>query len=137
MTREWFEENGYDRIPQRGPLPVSVPGAVDGWFELHERFGRISMEDILAPSIHYAENGFPVTEVIAYFWARNAEVLEEYENFPETFMPDGRAPEKAKSSVTRISATPTACWRPKGGTSSTRARSPRPSASTWRARAAF
>jgi len=96
MTREWFEENGYDRIPQRGPLPVSVPGAVDGWFELHERFGRASMEDILAPAIHYAENGFPVTEVIAYFWERNAEVLEEYENFPETFMPEGRAPRKGE-----------------------------------------
>ncbi len=96
MTREWFSENDYDRIPQRGPLPVSVPGAVDGWFELHERFGRVSMEDILAPAIHYAENGFPVTEVIAYFWARNAEVLEEYENFPETFMPEGRAPKKGE-----------------------------------------
>ncbi|MEA5446239.1 gamma-glutamyltransferase [Gammaproteobacteria bacterium AB-CW1] len=92
MTREWFEENGYDRIPQRGPLPVSVPGAVDGWFELHDRFGRASMEDILGPAIHYAENGFPVTEVIAYYWARNAEILKEYENFPEVFMPEGRAP---------------------------------------------
>ncbi|MCP1728535.1 gamma-glutamyltranspeptidase/glutathione hydrolase [Natronospira proteinivora] len=94
MTRDWFEENDYDRIPQRGPLPVSVPGTIDGWFELHERFGRIGMEDVLAPTIHYAEEGFPVTEVIAYFWERNAEVLEEYENFPETFMPDGRAPRK-------------------------------------------
>jgi len=96
MTREWFEENGYDRIPQRGPLPVSVPGTIDGWFELHERFGRIGMEDVLAPTIHYAEKGFPVTEVIAYFWERNAEVLEEYENFPETFMPEGRAPKKGE-----------------------------------------
>jgi len=92
MTREWFEENDYDRIPQRGPLPVSVPGTIDGWFELHDKFGRMGMEDILAPTIHYAEEGFPVTEVIAYFWERNAEVLEEYENFPETFMPEGRAP---------------------------------------------
>jgi gamma-glutamyltranspeptidase/glutathione hydrolase len=92
LSREWFEENGHDRIPQRGPLPVSVPGAVDGWFELHRRFGRMPMKDILQPTVHYAREGFPVTEVIAYFWGRNAEVLEEYENFPEVFMPEGRAP---------------------------------------------
>lgn len=49
------------KIPSHGPLPVSVPGAVDGWFELHSKFGSKPMAQILAPAIAYAENGFPLT----------------------------------------------------------------------------
>jgi gamma-glutamyltranspeptidase/glutathione hydrolase len=83
-------------IPPRGPLPVSVPGTVDGWFELHGRFGRIPMKELLQPAIDYARNGFPVTEVIAEGWARNAQLLKQYPNFAETFMPKGRAPVKGE-----------------------------------------
>src|SRR5687767_6961215 len=83
-------------IPPRGPLPVSVPGTVDGWFELHGRFGRIPMKELLQPAIDYARNGFPVTEVIAEGWARNAQLLKQYPNFRETFMPNGRAPTKGE-----------------------------------------
>jgi gamma-glutamyltranspeptidase / glutathione hydrolase len=83
-------------IPRRGPLPVSVPGAVDGWFELHRKFGRIPMKELLQPAISYARDGFPVTEIIAQGWANNAKVLEQYPNFRETFMPNGRAPAKGE-----------------------------------------
>jgi gamma-glutamyltranspeptidase/glutathione hydrolase len=83
-------------IPPRGPLPVSVPGAVDGWFELHAKFGKIPMKELLQPAIDYARNGFPVTEVIGEGWARNARLLEKYPNFRETFMPNGRAPGKGE-----------------------------------------
>jgi gamma-glutamyltranspeptidase / glutathione hydrolase len=83
-------------IPPRGPLPVSVPGTVDGWFELHARFGKLPMKDLLAPAIGYAREGFPVTEVIAEGWSRNARLLAEYPNFKETFMPGGRAPAKGE-----------------------------------------
>jgi gamma-glutamyltranspeptidase/glutathione hydrolase len=83
-------------IPPRGPLPVSVPGTVDGWFELHGKFGRIPMKELLQPAIDYARNGFPVTEVIAEGWARNAQLLKQYPNFAETFMPKGRAPTKGE-----------------------------------------
>jgi gamma-glutamyltranspeptidase/glutathione hydrolase len=83
-------------IPRRGPLPVSVPGAVDGWFELHKKFGKIPMKELLQPAISYARDGFPVTEVIAQGWASNARVLEQYPNFRETFMPNGRAPAKGE-----------------------------------------
>jgi gamma-glutamyltranspeptidase/glutathione hydrolase len=83
-------------IPPRGPLPVSVPGTVDGWFELHGRFGKIPMKELLRPAIDYARNGFPVTEVIAEGWARNARLLENYPNFRETFMPNGRPPVKGE-----------------------------------------
>lgn len=96
LTREWFIENGYDKIPSHGPLPVSVPGAVDGWFELHERFGKLPMRDILAPTIHYAREGFPVSELIAYYWDRSVPRLSKYENFTEIFTIDGRAPRKGE-----------------------------------------
>jgi len=83
-------------IPPTGPLPVSVPGAVDGWFELHGKFGKLPMKDLLAPAISYARNGFPVTEVIAEGWVRNARALAKYPGFAETYMPNGRAPAKGE-----------------------------------------
>ncbi|RMF71926.1 MAG: gamma-glutamyltransferase family protein, partial [Planctomycetota bacterium] len=91
LTREWLLENGYTRIPSHGPLPISVPGCVDGWFELHERFGKLPMREVLAPAIRYAREGFPVSELIAYYW-RRSEGLKRYAGFAETFLPNGRAP---------------------------------------------
>jgi gamma-glutamyltranspeptidase/glutathione hydrolase len=96
LTLQHFKEQGLDRIPKRGPLPVSVPGAVDGWFELHGRYGRLPMSEILAPAIAYAEEGFPVSEYIAQGWAINTELLKEYPGFSETFAPGGHAPRKGE-----------------------------------------
>lgn len=96
LTREYFVNKGYEKIPARGVLPISVPGAVDGWFELHERFGQLDMEKVLAPAIAYARQGFPVTEVIAYYFQRNGEVLKEYPGFAEVFMKDGKMPQKGE-----------------------------------------
>ena len=96
LTREYFIENGYDLIPQRGALSISVPGTVDGWFEMHQKFGKVSMDSILQPAIDYARNGFPVTELIAYYLQRSAPVLSRYANFSETYMPNGRMPEKGE-----------------------------------------
>jgi len=96
LTLDYFIKNGFSSIPALGPLPVSVPGAVDGWFELHEKFGILSMQEILAPAIHYARDGFPLTEVIAYYWQRNASNLKEFSNFKEVFMPGGEAPKKGE-----------------------------------------
>jgi gamma-glutamyltranspeptidase/glutathione hydrolase len=87
---------GSSKIPPRGPLPVSVPGAVDGWFELHGKFGRLPMKELLQPAVRYAREGFPVTEVIADAWAANAPLLRQYPNFADTFMPGGRAPLKGE-----------------------------------------
>ena len=80
------------RLPASGPLSVSVPGAVDGWFELHGRFGRRPMADLLGPAIAYAEEGFPVTPVIARQWAADGARLSRYPGFAEVFLPAGRAP---------------------------------------------
>jgi gamma-glutamyltranspeptidase/glutathione hydrolase len=96
MTIEYFRENGIEAIPPLGPLPVSVPGAVDGWYELHGRYGRLSMAEILAPAIRYAREGFPVSEVIAYYMGRNKRHVADYPGFAETYMPDGDTPKKGE-----------------------------------------
>ncbi|RDZ26679.1 gamma-glutamyltransferase [Lysobacter silvisoli] len=87
-----FRKRGLSDIPPHGPLPVTVPGAVDGWFALHERFGRQSMADNLAPTIRYAREGHPVHEVIAYYWNASVPRLSKWPGFKEQFTIDGRAP---------------------------------------------
>ncbi len=81
-------------IPPLGPLPITVPGAVDGWFELHKKFGRLPMRDVLAPAIAYARDGFPLSELIAHYWSRGGEKLKTYPNFAKTFLPNGAASRK-------------------------------------------
>jgi len=86
-------------IPSLGLLPISVPGAVDGWFELHAKFGRLPMAQVLAPAIRYANEGFPVSELIAYYWGRNVEIVRGQHlpgAFVETFAPGGHAPAKGE-----------------------------------------
>ena len=96
LTLDYFRENGYTEIPAYGPLPVSVPGCVDGWYELHRKFGKLPMKDILAPTIRYAREGFPVSEIIARSWQEEVENLKAYQNFRKTFTIDGRAPVKGE-----------------------------------------
>jgi gamma-glutamyltranspeptidase/glutathione hydrolase len=96
LTLARFRELGLGKIPSFGPLSISVPGAVDGWFELHSRFGKLAMTDLLAPAIAYAREGFPVTEIIAEAWAANARGLGSFPGFAETFLIDGRAPRKGE-----------------------------------------
>lgn len=96
LTINYIRENGYEKIPSYGPLPVSVPGCVDGWFELHERFGTMKMEEILHPAITYAREGFPVTELIAYYWSSGAQNLSRYPNIAEVYMPGGKGPAKGE-----------------------------------------
>lgn len=89
------ELEGASKIPALGPLPVSVPGCVDGWFELHKKFGVLPMKEVLQPAIGYARDGFPVSELIAYYWQRSAG-LKRYPGFADTFLVDGRAPSKGE-----------------------------------------
>jgi len=92
-----LENQGVESIPSYSLLSVSVPGAVDGWFEMHDRFGSMSMTDILAPATHYAEEGFPVTEVISASWRRSVPFLKDQPGaFEETFTIDGEGPEKGE-----------------------------------------
>ncbi|HOZ15735.1 MAG TPA: gamma-glutamyltransferase [Tenuifilaceae bacterium] len=96
LTLKYFKDKGIKHIPALGPLPVSVPGCVDGWFELHGKFGKLKMQENLQPAINYAKEGFPVSELIAYYWKRNADRLKEFEGFAEIYMPNGKAPAKGE-----------------------------------------
>ena len=90
---------GRTTIPDRGMLSISVPGAVDGWFELHGKFGKLPMRDVLAPAIRYADEGFPLTQFIAGVWAhevRAAQALALPGAFLGTFAPGGRAPREGE-----------------------------------------
>lgn len=92
LSLEWFVQNGHQSIPSHGPLPVTVPGAVDGWFMLHDRFGKKPMNELLKPTIDYAKEGFPVSQLIAYYWNRSIPLLERWPGFSEQFTIEGRAP---------------------------------------------
>lgn len=87
LTLDYFKKEGMTKIPSHGPLPVSVPGAVDGWFELHQKFGSMSMEEILSPAISYAKDGFPLTELIAWYMQRSIPFYERqgFPNISETY----------------------------------------------------
>jgi gamma-glutamyltranspeptidase/glutathione hydrolase len=96
LTLAFFKEKGYTSIPAYGPLPVSVPGTVDGWFELHGKFGKLPMQEILAPAIQYAREGFPVSELIAYYLEISGRRFAEYPHFKEVYMPTGHTPAKGE-----------------------------------------
>lgn len=92
LTRAEFAKRNLSSIPSKGVLPISVPGCVDGWAELHSRFGRLPMSEVLRPTIRYAREGTPVPETIAYYWAAGVRAFESQPGFAETFMLNGRAP---------------------------------------------
>jgi len=96
LKLEYFKENLIDKIPSYGPLPVSVPGCVDGWYEMHDMLGKLPMKDILQPAISYARDGFPVTEVIAYYLQQGTELLKDFPNIKDIYMPGGKAPSKGQ-----------------------------------------
>jgi gamma-glutamyltranspeptidase / glutathione hydrolase len=83
-------------IPLHSPFAWSVPGCVDGWFELHARYGRLPMGTILASAISYAEDGFPVTAHIAALWAFSARLHAKKTGFAEVFLPDGKHPREGE-----------------------------------------
>ena len=92
-----LDKKGEEAIQPYDLLSVSVPGAVDGWFELHKKFGTLPMQDILKSPIDYAENGFPVTEAISMRWRNSVPFLKTQPGaFESTFTFDGRGPEKGQ-----------------------------------------
>jgi gamma-glutamyltranspeptidase/glutathione hydrolase len=92
-TREAFAAAGLKEIPTHGPLSWSVPGCVDGWEQLRQRFGTRPLSELLAPAIAYAEEGFPVSEIIADDWQGGAAELARIPTSAACFLPDGEAPE--------------------------------------------
>lgn len=97
VMQQELEKRNTDDIPAYGFLPISVPGAVDGWFSLHDRLGSMSMDQILQPAINYAEEGFPVSELIAYYWEIGAQIHNNRPGaFKEEMTINGRAPDKGE-----------------------------------------
>jgi len=92
LKLDYFHAQGLEQIPVDGALSVSVPGAVDGWHALHAQFGKLPMLALLAPAIGYAREGFPVTEIIAGYWAADAERFRSNRAFGAVFLPGGRPP---------------------------------------------
>ena len=127
---------GTDSIPPLGHLPVTVPGTVDGWFELHQRFGNLPMQKVLAPAIQYAKEGFPVSPVIAYYFQRaeaafnrRLAMIDEFDNAKRTYFTP-RAPKPVRSSATPTWLRLTAKSPARAETFSIRAPSPKPSTPT-------
>ncbi len=89
-----LQDDGRQKIPMEGVLPVSVPGAVAGWYDLHQRFGSMPVASLLQPAIDHAEKGFPLTPIIAEQWHRYAGRLSSSlpGDFRRVYLPDGRAP---------------------------------------------
>ncbi|HXR62176.1 MAG TPA: gamma-glutamyltransferase [Rudaea sp.] len=96
LSLQYFVDHNIREIPPLGPLPVNVPGAVDGWFALHERFGKLPVREDLAGAIRYAREGFPVTELIAHYWQLSVPRLSKYPGFAEQMTLGGRAPQKGE-----------------------------------------
>ena len=96
LTLAHFQGKGMTEIPAYGPLSVSVPGCVDGWFELHQKLGKMPMDKVLAPAIQYAREGFPVSELIAYYLQATARRMKDLPNFADTYMPNGMALQKGQ-----------------------------------------
>ena len=83
-------------IPLYSPYSWTVPGCADGWFELHAKYGKLPMKQILAPAIRFAEEGFPLSPVIADDWGRSVTRFQDKPGFREVFMPGGRAPREGE-----------------------------------------
>jgi gamma-glutamyltranspeptidase/glutathione hydrolase len=99
LTREKLDQKGISNLPKHGFIPVTVPGAPGGWAALSERFGKLTLEEVLEPAISYARGGYPVSPVVARNWKKAFDSYkgllkgEEYRHWFETFAPNGRAPE--------------------------------------------
>ncbi|WP_299002509.1 gamma-glutamyltransferase [uncultured Shewanella sp.] len=94
LPLNYFSQQKLTAIPAFGPLSVSTPGTVDAWYEMHQKFGSLSMATLFQPTIDYAEQGFPMTETISIEMALSAKHLQGFPNFAQTYMPNGMTPTK-------------------------------------------
>jgi gamma-glutamyltranspeptidase/glutathione hydrolase len=92
LTLDEFKKRGLKHIPSTGPLPVSVPGCVDAWFELHKKFGSMPMNKVLEKAISYARNGFPVHEEFASALQKVPANYGKFPNVSEHYYPKGAVP---------------------------------------------
>src|SRR5450755_1104795 len=94
LTLEILSQGGKQYITFNGPLSVTVPGCVDGWFQLHSRFGNLPMKTILSYAIDYARNGFPMADEAAFYYAELKGMYGNNSNVKQVFMPNGSEPKR-------------------------------------------
>jgi gamma-glutamyltranspeptidase / glutathione hydrolase len=92
LTIDALKAMGHTTMPQYGILPVTVPGCVDGWAKLHQRFGKLPWKDLFQPGIYYADHGFPVTEIISEAWKEDERTLAGDRNGKSVFLINGATP---------------------------------------------
>lgn len=92
LTLSYLKSKGLARIPGTGILSVSVPGCVMGWWNLHQRFGKLPWKELFQPAIYYASHGFPVAQWDSMYWPAYADVLRKDAEASRVYLPDGKAP---------------------------------------------
>jgi gamma-glutamyltranspeptidase/glutathione hydrolase len=92
LNIEWMSSNNYKKMPIYGPLTITVPGFLSGIYSIYQKFGRLDWQDLFQHAIAYAENGFPVSEIIAYEWRRERKLLKNNKKISEIYLPKGRTP---------------------------------------------
>jgi gamma-glutamyltranspeptidase/glutathione hydrolase len=92
LTIDHLEAKGIHQMPQDGIDSVTVPGAVDGWTKLHDRFGKLAWSELFQPAIFYAKNGYAVPEALQEYWQDAAPGLMQYPESRRVFLPEGKAP---------------------------------------------
>jgi gamma-glutamyltranspeptidase / glutathione hydrolase len=92
LTVEHLKAKGVSSMPHEGIDSVTVPGAVAGWNALHERFGRMTWKELFQPAIFYAENGYPVPEIIAAYWDDAAGLIGKDPEGRRLYLPNGKPP---------------------------------------------
>src|ERR1022692_1337365 len=92
LNIELLKSLGNHTMPQLGIHSVTVPGCVDGWAKLHQKFGKLPWKDLFAPAIYYAKNGYPVTEIIHETWHEEAAKLAKDQNGRRVYLPGGESP---------------------------------------------
>ena len=92
LTLDYFIEKGFEVIPNTGILSISVPGAVSGFANAIEQYGNLTLKEVLQPAIFYAENGFPISELVGYNWNQATQKLKSHPSTANTYLPNGKAP---------------------------------------------
>lgn len=92
LTIDWFEERGLTEVPRQSPSAVTIPGAIDAWTRLHGDYGRLPLEDVLAPAIRYADEGYAITPRVHRDWVKEEALLSADKAAADIFLPGGRAP---------------------------------------------
>jgi gamma-glutamyltranspeptidase/glutathione hydrolase len=92
LTISFLRSKGYSHVPGHGMLSVTVPGCVDGWWKLHQKFGRLPWAKLFQPAIYYASHGFPVPEWDSNYWRQYQAPLTHDDEAEKVFLPGGKPP---------------------------------------------